>query len=73
MQEYMQEDNTKDIVRQSSVNGAAFYSIQAGVVRDVSNTEQLGIVIRVSRWIQRNAEPRLMMELVLWLVSSMVV
>ena len=46
MQEYMQEDNTKDIVRQSSVNGAAFYSIQAGVVRDVSNTEQLGIVIR---------------------------
>ena len=45
MKKYMQEYNTKDIVRQSSVNGAAFYDIHAEV-RDVSNTEQLGIVIR---------------------------
>ncbi|KAI0215876.1 hypothetical protein LSAT2_032061 [Lamellibrachia satsuma] len=53
--------------------GMSMSQYQADEVRDVSNTGQLGIVIRVSRWIQRSAEPGLMKELVTWLVSSMVV
>ena len=45
MKEYLQEKIIQDIVRQSSANGAAFYGIQADEVRDVSNVEQLGIIV----------------------------
>ena len=46
MKKYMQEEIIKDIVRQSSVNGAAFHGIHADEIRDVSNRVQLGIVTR---------------------------
>lgn len=46
MKEYIQGKIIEDFMKQASTNRALFYGIQADEVRDVSNWEQLGIVIR---------------------------
>ena len=46
IKEYMQEVIVEDVLKQSDENGLAFYGIEADEVRDVSNKEQFGIVVR---------------------------
>ena len=51
----------KEIMMQSTDNGIAFFGMQADEVRDVSNVEQLGVVIR---YVKDNAPVERLVEFV---------
>ena len=59
MKEYIQEQIINDIQNQSSEFGSSFYAVEADEVRDVSNVEQLGIVVR---YVKENTPVEVLLE-----------